>query len=65
MLDYVMERSARPLPPIVSAGGPASPGCGPHSLESRGVATRAQTGIQEGKIDILVIDHIEQVPTAN
>jgi uncharacterized protein (TIGR03435 family) len=66
MLDYVMEPVRRgPCPPRCTAADPPPLAAGPTLLK----AVESQLGLKleskKGMIDILVIDHIEKVPTAN
>jgi len=64
MLDFVMEPVQRgPCPPLCLPAAPLA--AGPTLLK----AVESQLGLKleskKGMIDILVIDHIEKVPTAN
>ena len=63
MLDYVKEPVPPPCPPLCTDPPPLA--AGPTLLK----AVESQLGLKleskKGRIDVLVIDHIEKVPTAN
>ncbi len=67
MLDYVQEpvQPSGPCPPFCLPADPPPLAAGPTLLK----AVESQLGLKleskKGKIDILVIDHMEKVPTAN
>ena len=66
MLDYVMEPVQRgPCPPWCLPADPPPLAAGPTLMK----AVESQLGLKleskKGMIDVLVIDHIEKVPTAN